>query len=620
MKSHFRFVYAICTFIMMTVSLSYAAYERIVSFDSHIQVLDDGTIKVTEEISVDCQQEKIRHGIYRDFPTRYQDRNGLNFKVGFDVVAVLRDGLVEDFRTETQSNGVRTYIGKKETLLPTGIHTFTITYKTNRQLGFFADHDEFYWNVTGNGWAFPIERATCRVSFPQRVPRNRITMAAFTGVQGSIDNFTDMSMTQQGEFLFKTTRFMDTHEGLTILLSWPKGFFAAPTKVENFSYFLWDNFGIIIGLLGLLILLSYYYKVWKKVGRDPAKKAIIPLYTPPSEYSPAAMRCIINSGYDDCCISSAILNLAVKKYLNIEKHKRSYSLIKVEKGDAPLSPEETMLLEKLFDGRERVDLDTTRITSAVKPVQKQLEEKYSGAYLRKNTRFWFYGLCISLGTLVASICMTTPQDKLPPSIFLIVWCCITGPLWVWALSKIEFTVGWIISALFMSLFFVPEFGLLCYLSSWPIGVLIALFAGCIIVFHHLLRAPTELGQRAMEQIKGFTMFLSATEKDFLNYVNEQEQTPELFERYLPYALALGVENRWAEKFSAIIAAAATTTAYTPHWYSDTRGFSAAHFTSSFSSSFSSAVSSSSSPPGSSSGGGGGGSSGGGGGGGGGGGW
>jgi uncharacterized membrane protein len=144
-----------------------------------------------------------------------------------------------------------------------------------------------------------------------------------------------------------------------------------------------------------------------------------------------------------------------------------------------------------------------------------------------------------------------------------------------------------------------------------------------VLFYHLLKAPTLRGRKVMDQIEGFKMYLSVAEKDRLNLLNPPEKTPELYERYLPYALALDVENEWGEQFAEVLARAQVDgQPYSPSWYSGrswdvsrTSGFS-----DSLGSDFAGAISSSSTAPGSSSGSGGGGSSGGGGGGGGGSGW
>ena len=184
------------------------------------------------------------------------------------------------------------------------------------------------------------------------------------------------------------------------------------------------------------------------------------------------------------------------------------------------------------------------------------------------------------------------------------------------------------SALSINLFALPFFagelfgiGILWYATSLSTIIVMVLLIGINYIFYHLLKSPTRAGRALLDTVEGFRAFLAATEKDRLNMLNPPEKTPELFEKYLPYALALDIEQQWAEQFSDILSAAAAgegAAVYSPDWYSGTALSSMT--TGGFASSLSSAISSASTTPGSSSGSGGGGSSGGGGGGGGGGGW
>ena len=144
-----------------------------------------------------------------------------------------------------------------------------------------------------------------------------------------------------------------------------------------------------------------------------------------------------------------------------------------------------------------------------------------------------------------------------------------------------------------------------------------------VIFYLLMKVPTRRGRKVMDAIEGFRMYLATAEKERLNALHPPEQTPELFEKYLPYALALGVEQEWSEQFSDVLMRASMSgDGYAPRWYSGNHwhNYDAGEFSSKLGASLGSAISSSSSAPGSSSGSGGGGSSGGGGGGGGGGGW
>lgn len=142
----------ILALVIISAGIAAAASETILSFASHVTVDNDASMHVTETIKVASAGEQIKRGIYRDFPTTYKDRAGNKYVVGFAILAVARDGKPEAYHTETLSNGIRIYMGRKEYLLPPGEHTYTLSYRTDRQLDFFRDHDELYWNVTGNGW------------------------------------------------------------------------------------------------------------------------------------------------------------------------------------------------------------------------------------------------------------------------------------------------------------------------------------------------------------------------------------------------------------------------------------------------------------------------------------
>jgi len=236
---------------------------------------------------------------------------------------------------------------------------------------------------------------------------------------------------------------------------------------------------------------------------------------------------------------------------------------------------------------------------------------------------------------------------MPVALFMSVWltgwsfgvyALVSSVVRAWKSVRTEGVLG-AGQAGFITLFSIPFLAGECVglgLMIWACGVaaagVIAAAIGLNVLFHHLLKAPTLAGRALMDRVEGFKMFLTAVDTDRLQTIARPDKTPQLFERFLPYAFALGVEHAWAEQFSQVLAQAAAaagagggaggSAGYSPSWYSGAAlgSFSATAFASSFSSSFSSAISSSSAAPGSSSGSGGGGSSGGGGGGGGGGGW
>ncbi len=278
--------------------------ERILSFDSRITVNVDASLLVSETIRVRSTGEQIRRGIFRDFPTTYTDRGGNRHTVGFTVQAILRDGNPEDWHTERLANGIRVYMGRKDRLLAPGDHTYTLTYATDRQLGHFRDHDELYWNVTGNGWAFAIEMASATVALPPNAPGPSL-LEAYTGPTGAKGHAYRATSTPAGEAFFKSTQALAPHEGLTIVVGWPKGFVREPSATEKAACFLKDNRTLLAAMIGLVVLLAYYLLVWAAVGKDPAKGTVMPIYTPPDNLSPAAMRFMAEMGYDDKVFAAA---------------------------------------------------------------------------------------------------------------------------------------------------------------------------------------------------------------------------------------------------------------------------------------------------------------------------
>lgn len=542
------------------------AYERIARFNSQITVLTDGSLKVAENIQVYSTGDQIRHGIYRDFPTSYKDRYGNKVRVGFTIVSLERDNAPEPYHTENKVNGTRIYFGDANTVIPTGLHDYTFTYTVTRELGFFADHDELYWNVTGNGWAFPITQASAEITLPKTIPLNAVTTTGYTGPAGSKAQDFNVS-TPNGVISFTSSKPLSPQEGLTIVVGWPKGYIAEPTTAQKIKWFLTDNRGVLASGVLLLLLIAYYIRTWQKYGIDPKKGTVVAQYEAPHKLSPAGIFYVHKMGYQMDAFTAATLSLAVKGYVHITNDDARYVISKTNSGTGA-SPDEQAVYDTLFVGGENVTLSNAEYQLLQKAQAAQraaLEEQLGhGTYFINNTKYFVIGFLLSALVVIVAVVLQAPSYAIALAAIL----CLTVD----------------------------------------------------ILFYNLLRKRTPEGQKLYEEIEGFKLYMSVAEKDRLNFHNPPEQTPQLFEKLLPYALALGVEQKWAEQFANVFKKLSPEGqgGYIPLWY--TGAYFNAHAIGDFSSSFSSAISSSSTPPGSSSGGGGGGSSGGGGGGGGGGGW
>ena len=619
--------------------------ERILDFHSDITLQEDSSLLVTETISVNSTGNQMRHGIYRDFPTRYSDSFGNKYVVGFEMLSALRDDAEEHFRVEDYANGKRIYLGEANTLLPPGQHSYTLSYRTSRQLGFFADHDELFWNVTGLGWGFPVDHASATVQLLPSIPADQVHLSGFTGPEHSFKS--DLTTaSSDGSYTFTAMRGFRPHEGLTILLSWPKGYVAPPTFSEKLNYFFRDNRDALLLAVGLLVILVYYAFAWSAVGRDPAAGVIMPLYEPPPGLSPGAMRYLVEMGFDNKTFAAAILDMAVRGYLRITQEFKTYTLTLTGKNDSVLTPDEKLIAAQLFDGRTEILLRPENhivINAAQKSFSKSLKDSEERVYFVTNSRYLIPPIALTVGIVILYFLHQTGQ-KAGASLFLGFWLAF----WTFAVSMLFLSVyaRWrdvflggtfsgtaFAQAIFLTLFSIPflggeVFGIIMLARTASISIVFFLLVAGIIhgTFVHLMKAPTFAGRRLLDQVQGFKLFLSAVDGDRLNRILPPEQSPATFERFLPYALALNVEQAWAEKFSGVLSTAGTApgsngAAYTPSFYSaaSMNGFSGSSFASSFSSSFTTAIASSSSAPGSG-GGGGSGGSGGGGGGGGGGGW
>ncbi len=548
------------------------ADERILDFHSDISISEDGSITVTETIRVRSEGENMRRGIYRDFPTRYKDRLGNNFRVSFDVLDVQRDGKEESFHTEDRSNGVRVYIGSAQRLLAPGEHEYRLRYHTNRQLGYFADYDELYWNVTGLGWMFPIDHASARVVLPQAVAADQLRIAFYTGSKGSSDTNAESRITSGTTIEFQTTTGLQPRQGLTIAVGWPKGITHEPATSVRLGYFFKDNGRALAVLIGLLAPLFWYLWAWKHYGRDPRKGIIIPLFKPPKGLTPAGCRYIQKMSFDNKAFTAAVISLAIKGYLKIYDESDTFILRRMESNNAKSAStgEQAVLTELFADGVTTVELDNENhavFGKARKGLNKALKTEHLGRVFNLNSIYALPAVLLSVIALVVAV-------KLTGSVMILI-----------------------------------------------IFVILSMFMHVLFLF--LLRAPTPGGRRIMDEIEGFKMYLDTAEQDRLDRMRSPELTPEVFELFLPYAFALGVENNWCERFSREFPEPVDgSKGYHAGWYSGQYAGLAGlhHLGSDFSNSFSSAISSASTPPGSSSGSGGGGFSGGGGGGGGGGGW
>jgi uncharacterized membrane protein len=602
------------------------SYEHIKSFHSDITVATSGDIYVTETIKVQVEHNNIKRGIYRDFPTLYKTALLTKSTVNFEVDSVLRNGNSEPFHTEKLSNGVRVYIGSKSQMVERGEQTYTLSYRTNRQIAFMEDHDRFAWNVTGNDWRFSMNSVTAEVHLPDGVSMAMVKSEAWTDFAGEAS--ADYSSEINGNVIkINSTKALEPYQGMTFSLEIPKGFVVDSSN--GLLDFFNDNLLWVLMVITLLSLLMFYLLAWHQVGRDPEPGVIVPTFYPPKDISPAAMRYVLEEKADHKNFTAALINLAVKGYVKLKKISSGYQVTKLDvsgKQVRSLSSGEHIIMSRLLGAsRNSIVIDKSydsKVKTAIKQVSDRLKSEFKAKCFKDNAMLGVFGMGISVLVLVFFMMHMNMFDLGSISGILLPLFFTGFALFMVFKSNrgIISSIAILVHGLFMAIGFGATMGGI----SKEVVILSVFLVVVNGVFFYLLKSPTPFGRELMDKIEGFKLYLSTAEQHRLDIMHPPEMTSDLFEEYLPYAMAMGVENQWSERFANHLKASGTDTSsynYHPNWYSggqfnlsgSSGGFS------DFSRGMATTISAAAVPPSSSSSGGGG-FSGGGGGGGGGGGW
>ncbi len=608
--------------------------EIIRDFTSRIEVQLDGSVEVVEDIEVVALGHAIRRGIYRDLRLRRMDPVGL-FKAAFTLHEAMRNGQPETARVEGTGGGVRIWLGNPDVLLPHGVHRYRLRYRMTDEILRLDGFDELYWNVNGTEWTFPALSVRAEVVLPEGATRLR--HEGYTGRDG--EQGRDYSVTEGDprRIAFATTRPLAAGENLTIAVAFPPG---VVVHSDRFAWLEWlvGRNPLHVGAAVLAVLLAYYSLVWWRVGRDPRGGPIIPIYRP--ELPPAAMRFIERMRFDGACMAAAVLNLAVKGHVVMAESAKGE--ITLGRGSpAPGAPQpsagEAVLMAQLLGTRRSIALTALNqraLATAQSAFRRHLDATFNRVFFKWNSGWSWLGILITvLGWLVLSLTQPNLLETLPLLLFLGVFGAAVLALVANAVSSVRkwrrggdttnlaaalvmlLFAALVGGGLALSLAFITEF------IGWDMVAAALALIAVNILFRYLLKAPTQVGRRALDEIEGTRLYLTVAEAERLRFHNPPDRTPEHFEAMLPYAVALGVETAWTNQFSEVLARAATAEGgeYHPHWYHGRR-FSGASLSGLGSSLASSYAMAAAPPSSSSSGSSGGGSSGGGGGGGGGGGW
>ena len=478
-------------------------------FDVFIAINQDSSFTVKETLTVEFHRQ--RHGIYRDIPYIYTDSTGGTMKTPTDVLSVTDgSGTNISYRVIRQGNIIRVRIGDAKKYV-SGIQKYEIFYKVENAILFFDDHDELYWNVTGNEWNAAIKKTRCMVSLAGAMTKEHWA-SCYTGRQGSRESAC-RNIPGDNVIEFITKSPLQAGEGLTIAYGWDKGIVSPPSSLNKFLWLinLKQNWVFILPVLSFLFMLF----LWMQTGRDPrVREAVTVMYSPPHYsnvlLSPAEVGTLVDEKLDPRDITATIVGLAVKGYIKIEEtkeegiifDKKDYYLKKFKNADTSLTMFEQQIMLDVFgssQGKMISELKNTfykNIPSLKSSLYKELERKKYFNTNPEHVRVTYSVIGAALGFGTAFALSTLLGDA------------IGG---VRAISA---------------------------------GVLTGL---SVLGFAKFMPAKTREGSAVYMQILGFQEFMNRAEKDQLQRMKDQN----LFSKFFPYALALDVADNWAKAFEGI---------------------------------------------------------------------
>lgn len=512
-------LYQVVLSVLVFVAPLAAKSWRIASFQDDITVEQDGSAVVRERILLVFVGEW--HGIHRTVPIEYPGPNGTNYELFLNVTSVT-DGsgskLKYDSSTSTGFRDLKIYI-------PDAVdttRTVEITYRVRNGTRFFDSHDEFYWNVTGNDWPVPIDHVSATVHFPASAAGS-LSAQAFTGVYGSTQR--DATARIAGsDAQFETNNPLPMRGGLTIDVYIPKDILKEPSAITKFFWFIGGNPVVFLPVVTLAVMLP----LWWYKGRDPDPgMSVAPMYEPPPGISPAEAGTLLDDTIHARDLTSTMVDLAVRGYIKIEEtaekvliftHKDYvFHLLKPrEQWGTDLAPHERVMLENVFAGGTETRLSSlkNRFYTAVPIIRQDIMAalKTKGIYLLDPESANGY----SIGAAIAIL--------IPFAIFQY--------------------LGWanFFNSALLLVVCLPASALIWWL------------------FARIMTAKTVKGGRTRVAVLGFQEFMNRVDAERL-----KRMPPTTFEKFLPYAMALGVEHHWAQAFAGIIKDP-------PQWYGSPGGY------------------------------------------------
>jgi len=499
------------------ISIAAAASLRIDSFDCKLDLTEAGKLQITERLTVTFKTP--HHGIERSIPVSYRvPAVGTNLLIGFHLDRVTMNGSSVPYTARRKGREEVIRIGDPDRLI-TGTHVYEISYTASRILIFHPDYIQLYWNVSGNDWEIPIDKVAASIGLPDTVDPSLVSSTSYTGYYGSATRGGGGTIDDAGRLNFSSGP-LSPGEGLTIDISIPRELLPLqpPSFGERVAWFLAAN---KLAFLPLLTLIGMF-TLWYRVGRDPRPGIIAPAFEPPRGMDAGEVGVLIDDRIDLRDISAMVVELAVKGFLRIEEvHVEGqgildrakslfghgaidYRFVRTEGSIDRLSPVEAELLSAIFDEDH--------------PKQRTLSSLENEFYRHlPSLKSRLYSQLIEKGYYPHN-----PERA----------------------RRFYANLGFI--------GIITGFGLGAMTSSLYLGGSIAACGLIVLAFSPIMPRKTKKGARALSDILGLSEYMRRAEVDRIEFHDAPEKSPRLFEKLLPYAIALNLTRIWTKQFVGLL--------------------------------------------------------------------
>lgn len=513
------FIALLATSGMFVFHVQADAGWEITDFNTNLTIQNDGTVAVTEKVAVDFHSFP-KHGIYRDIPYVYEDKNSAKTYTALAIQSVTMDGTKIPYEISKNQANERIKIGDPDKTL-TSKHVYELHYTVTGVLRSYAAYDELYWNATGNDWEVPIVSAAAEVHLPG--PKLEQT-TCYYGEVGATTSCESEKL-NDASVRFVSPRQLSPGQGLTVAAGYTKGLVpilsvTAPKTLADaiISPLCWATFlGVLLGGIVWVI------RSWLKKGRDKwfgnkaigegqeqvvpffAHETISPEFASPDNLRPAELGTLVDEQADTLDISATIVDLASRGYLTIQEIPKKwrfgsmdYKLVLKKEPAKDLLAYESLLLQSLFEDKKEVQLSELKYTfydKLSKVKTKVYDELVKKGYFTANpetVRLTYLGS--GLGILILGVILIVISANV----------------------LLSFGIG--------------------------LGAALTILGVVVVAMSGAMPARTAKGRHVYRQALGYKLFITTAEK----YRAQFEEKESLFTQTLPYAIVFGVTKQLAK--------------------------------------------------------------------------